>query len=109
MQKQQAEPRALVPVLRRFRLPITARVSIECGRPVRVTTGEPRWGTGQIVASAGPWRSSGHWWESTDHANRSELHAWDRDEWDVALHEGGVYRIFRDRVSDRWFVEGMMD
>ena len=107
--KGQPESRPLVPVLRRFRIPITARVSVECGRPVRVTTGESRWGRGQIVASTGPWRSSGHWWEATDHVNRSEIHAWDRDEWDVALHEGGVYRIFRDRGSDRWFVEGMVD
>lgn len=105
----QAGSQTLVPVLRRFRVPVTARVSVEHGRPVRVTTGQPRWGGGHIVASTGPWRSSGHWWDTTGAVNQSELNAWDRDEWDVALNGGGVYRIFRDRVSDRWFVEAMVD
>jgi protein ImuB len=34
---------------------------------------------------------------------------WSRDEWDVALADGAVYRIFRDRVTDRWFIEGVID
>ncbi len=105
----QTDPHTLVPILRRFRVPVTARVSVERGRPVRVITGHQRWGGGRIVASAGPWRSSGHWWGTADHIARNETHAWDRDEWDVALNDGGMYRIFRDRVSNRWFVEGMVD
>jgi hypothetical protein len=34
---------------------------------------------------------------------------WDRDEWDVALGDGAVYRIFRDRESDAWFIDAIVD
>jgi nucleotidyltransferase/DNA polymerase involved in DNA repair len=34
---------------------------------------------------------------------------WDRDEWDVALGDRAVYRVFRDRRTKRWYVEGMWD
>jgi hypothetical protein len=58
----------------------------------------------RVLAASGPWQSSGHWW------NRSL--AWAREEWDVALNMPagtGLYRIYRDRLQDRWFVEGMFD
>jgi hypothetical protein len=35
--------------------------------------------------------------------------AWDRDEWDVSLGDGGVYRIFRDRSTDAWFIDAIVD
>ena len=34
---------------------------------------------------------------------------WSRDEWDVALNDGAVYRIFRDRSTDAWFIEAIVD
>jgi len=34
---------------------------------------------------------------------------WNRDEWDVALSDGALYRIYRDRDRDRWFVDGIVD
>ena len=34
---------------------------------------------------------------------------WDRDEWDVALTDGPTYRLFRERHSDKWFLEGVVD
>jgi hypothetical protein len=34
---------------------------------------------------------------------------WNRDEWDVNLADGGVYRIYRDRERNRWFVDGVID
>ena len=34
---------------------------------------------------------------------------WNRDEWDVSLSDGGVYRIFRDRETDGWFIDGIFD
>ena len=34
---------------------------------------------------------------------------WNRDEWDVALADGGLYRIFEDRETGRWFVEAVVD
>ena len=92
----------LVPVLRRFRHPISARVTVEHGHPIRVSTSQPHSACGRVVTRAGPWRSSGHWWMSSPSL-------WDRDEWDVELSDGGVYRIFRDRDSLRWFVEGLVD
>ena len=109
-----SSPQRLAPVLRRFRMPVAAQVAVECGRPVRVATGRHRSGGGAIVASAGPWRSSGQWWESEAQAASTAnacttLRSWDRDEWDVALSDGGVYLIFQDRTSHRWFMEGMVD
>ncbi len=34
---------------------------------------------------------------------------WNRDEWDVALSDGAVYRIFRDRETDAWFIDAIVD
>jgi hypothetical protein len=34
---------------------------------------------------------------------------WDRDEWDVALSDGAVYRIFQDRGSGAWFIDAVVD
>ena len=35
--------------------------------------------------------------------------SWNRDEWDVSLSDGGVYRIFQDRDTDRWFIDAIVD
>jgi hypothetical protein len=99
-------------VLRRFRAPIAARVALEHGRPVRVTTDRRGMGGGRVERSAGPWRSSGDWWCSADaaytpHASRAT--PWNCDEWDVALHDGTTYRISHALDSDAWFVEGLVD
>jgi len=55
---------ALVSALRRYRQPIVARVTVANGRPIRVTTDRVGWGGGAVMASAGPWRTSGAWWEA---------------------------------------------
>ena len=52
----------LISVLRRFRVPVTARVTVDRGRPVRVATEHRSVDGGQVVMCAGPWRTSGHWW-----------------------------------------------
>ena len=39
----------------------------------------------------------------------SFLPPWNRDEWDAALADGAVYRIFRDRETDAWFVDAIVD
>lgn len=61
-------------------------------------------GGGRVVHAAGPWRTSGAWWESRK---------WDRDEWDVALTDGVTYRVFYERLPAEakveWFVEGVVD
>ena len=81
--------------LRVFRPPRPAQVSLREGLPVFVSAGRVR---GAVLDRAGPWRASGDWWDV----------AWSREEWDVALAVG-VYRIFRDRLREAWFVEGELD
>ncbi|HEY2152640.1 MAG TPA: hypothetical protein VGH34_17655 [Vicinamibacterales bacterium] len=34
---------------------------------------------------------------------------WDRDEWDVALGDGAVYRIFQERARGAWFIDAIVD
>jgi protein ImuB len=102
--------------LRRCRQPVPARVVAEHDRPVRVTTDRRGYAGGSVVHAAGPWRTSGEWWAGrarqageAGQAGRAGLSAWNRDEWDVSLSDGGVYRIFRDRDADAWFIDGIFD
>jgi protein ImuB len=98
-------------VLRRFRSPIPARVTLDQRRPVRVTTDRRGFGGGRVERSEGPWRSSGDWWVSADAAytHASRVAPWNSDEWDVTLHDGTTYRISHALDSDAWFVDGMVD
>jgi protein ImuB len=98
----------MVSALRRCRQPVPARVAAEHDRPVRVTTDRRGYAGGSVVHAAGPWRTSGAWWERAGGVPPF-LPYWNRDEWDVALSDGGVYRIFRDRDTDAWFVDGIFD
>jgi protein ImuB len=122
----------VVSALRRCRQPVPARVVTERDRPVRVTTDRRGFGGGDVTHAAGPWRTSGDWWAGragrAGEAGRSgdagteagvthpahppyqpHLPSWNRDEWDVALGDDGVYRIFRDRDTDAWFIDGIFD
>jgi protein ImuB len=85
--------------LRRCRHPVPARVAVVDGQPVRVTTDRRGFVDGPVLKRAGPWRTSGEWWQT----------GWNRDEWDVALSDGAVYRIFRDRKTDGWFIDAIAD
>ncbi len=96
-----------LPGFRRFRVPVPARVMAQAGKPVRVTTERRGLDGGSVTSVAGPWRTSGDWWLVEGDAARAE--GWNRDEWDVALADGGVYRIYRDRSRDRWFLDGIVD
>jgi protein ImuB len=73
---------------RYFRPPLEARVETEAGRPKHLWT---RMFQGEVMKIAGPWRTSGEWWKFL----------WDRDEWDVALSNGSLYRVYWDRGMDR--------
>jgi protein ImuB len=119
----------VVSALRRCRYPVPARVALVDDRPVRVTTDRRGFAGGAVLHCVGPWRTSGHWW--TGEAGRAgaagreagagvppplppippvpPLLPWDRDEWDVSLNDGGVYRIFRDRARDAWFIDAIVD
>lgn len=35
--------------------------------------------------------------------------AWDRDEWDIAMADGTVYRLAVERSVGQWFLEGVVD
>ncbi|MFN7914864.1 MAG: hypothetical protein U0Q55_05955 [Vicinamibacterales bacterium] len=188
LQPPTSESNQATSALRRCRQPIPARVVADAQlRPLRVTTDRRGFAGGTVLSSAGPWRTSGAWWEETgssevrtekvdvnvqkpeltslqpppsnlevrefftrdgdlvtvpSHTPRSpkpdarsqqpgadaaqsqepearrqpsrERHRrdggpWSRDEWDVALADGAVYRIFRDRVTDGWFIDGVVD
>jgi protein ImuB len=104
-----------VVALRRFRIPVPARVRTEDGRPVHVWARAGVDG-GRVETAAGPWRTSGAWWEEAPKGGDGRVHrrpkgegGWDRDEWDVALSDGVTYRLFRQRDDDRWAIEGVVD
>jgi protein ImuB len=93
---------SLAPVLRRFRPPVAVRVTMARGRPVQVAIDRRGMPGGPVARSAGPWRTSGAWWAS------ASAH-WDRDEWDIALGDGTICRLFQQRDTGTWFVEGVLD
>jgi protein ImuB len=96
-----------VVALRRFRHPIPIRVQMTHGKPSSIAMMQRGLSGGAVDSCAGPWRTSGGWWESK---GESRIPApWDRDEWDVALTSGPTYRLFRARHSDKWFLEGVVD
>ena len=89
-------------VLRRFRPPVVVRVGVERGRPASVAIERRGMPGGRVEQCAGPWRTSGAWWDSAG------VHC-DRDEWDVALSDGSLCRLFQDRETGRWCLAGVMD
>ncbi|HEY3883593.1 MAG TPA: hypothetical protein VGL62_00190, partial [Vicinamibacterales bacterium] len=110
-------------VLRRCRPPAAMCVSVARGRPVHVAPSRRGAPSGAIAHAAGPWRSSGDWWNrrqetedrrDTGHGTRDTAadqgpDAWSRDEWDIALASGPVCRIYLDRLTNVWFLEGTYD
>jgi protein ImuB len=94
--RPEASPATPRLALRAFRPPRLAQVSLRDGRPAFVSAPGVR---GAVAACAGPWRASGDWWDV----------AWSREEWDVSLATGGIYRVFRDRLRESWFVDGELD
>jgi protein ImuB len=83
--------------LRVFRPAIRAQVLALKGWPLEIFARGVR---GRVLDAAGPWRTSGDWWRED---------AWSRDEWDVALSDGALYLLYRDRRDGQWFVEGAYD
>ncbi len=90
-------------VMRRFRPPVAVRVLVDRGRPARVFIDRRGMPGGHVLQAAGPWRTSGAWWDASPGA------PWDRDEWDIALSDGSICRLFRDRLGDCWFLDGVLD
>ena len=114
--------------LRRFRFPVPARVVVNEGRPVRVQVERQGFSSGAILQAAGPWRTSGEWWNELGPVGRVgqvgqagnshqpnppyqsyQSQPWDRDEWDVAMADGTIYRLVVERGVGQWFLEGVVD
>jgi len=97
-----AEEKSAVTALRRFRPPLRASVTLENGHPVSLVC-RKKDVQGAVLWRAGPWRSSGDWWERE---------AWSRDEWDLAIRNGeaiSFHRLVHDLLGGGWFVEGTYD
>jgi protein ImuB len=93
----------LVTALRMFRPPVVVTVTMRAGRPQEIICSRRQEVGGEIVWAAGPWRSSGDWWEQQP---------WARDEWDIAVETTSgitLYRLVRDWLAGRWLVEGIYD
>jgi protein ImuB len=91
------EPSVARLCLRRFRPPRYAQVIVVNHHPVGVVSPSV---SGRVAMAKGPWRTSGEWWREG---------AWNRDEWDIALESGALYRLFQDTSGGRWFIEGSYD
>jgi protein ImuB len=90
-------PQSSIPARQAFRYfnpPLHATIDLINNRPVRLSASGIH---GKVLNAAGPWRTSGDWWTIT---------TWNRDEWDVALSNGSLYRIYHD---SHWFIEGSYD
>ena len=97
------EKMSAVIALRLFRPPLGASVTLREAKPVRMRCLEREDIAGEIVWTAGPWRSSGDW---------SEQEGWSREEWDIAVPAEtalALYRLVQDKLSGNWFVEGTYD
>lgn len=81
---------------RQFRPNLEAKVLTKRQKPFRVLSDRV---SGNIIHSAGPWRTSGGIWAAT---------SWDRDEWDIVLEDHAIYRIYLT-PSKNWFVCGSYD
>src|SRR5215468_7680362 len=109
--------RSPVTALRVFRPPLRATVTLRDGKPAYVICNQRKEIYGDILWIAGPWRSSGDWWEQD---------GWAHDEWDIATpvvsrqspvvgkssannNSLALYRLVHDLLSGRWFVQGTYD
>jgi len=93
----------LVTALRIFRPAVAVSVTLQDGKPARLACARRKELEGEVLWAAGPWRSSGDWWDQQ---------GWARDEWDVAVRgESAIalYRLVRDLLSGGWLVEGTYD
>ena len=95
----------LVTALRIFRPLIAVTVTCQDGSPSHICSTKQTHIAGEVLWAAGPWRSSGDWWEQD---------SWVRDEWDIAVQEKdksqiALYRLVHDLFGGRWMLEGSYD
>jgi hypothetical protein len=77
-----------------------------------VTSDRRGFAGGSVRQAVGPWKTSGEWWlpgaGKAGGAGRGQA-GWDRDEWDVALSDGGAYCVFLDHQTHAWFIDAVID
>jgi protein ImuB len=84
-------------------LPALAPIALE--RPLSIrslaqdTPGKPTI-HGVVKVASGPWCLEEEWWN---------VHAIARDYWDIELANGILYRLYRERASGDWFIDGVYD
>jgi protein ImuB len=103
LEKNAEDKMSVVIALRMFRPPLAAAVTLRETKPVRIRCLEREDIAGEIVWTAGPWRSAGDW---------AEQEGWSREEWDIAVpteNSLALYRLVQDKLSGNWFLEGMYD
>lgn len=97
--------------IRAIRPPLAVEVLLSRGAPEFVRG--PNLGA-RVVSMAGPWRRDGEWWSVADETAPPQLTIktagnFRRDYYELALADGGVYRVYRDLNSAQWFVDGIYD
>jgi protein ImuB len=97
VQRQLAPANQLHMAFRAFRPAPAAEVRLKHQKPTEVKAYGVQ---GAVRTAAGPWHSSGDWWTES---------RWTREEWDVDLSDGGLYRIYCCLDSQSWFVGGFYD
>lgn len=83
--------------MRLFRPALHARVRLAGCAPKAVTASCVK---GNVLRCAGPWKISGEWWTPA---------SWTREEWDVALDDGALYRIYCEVPAREWYVQAVYD
>lgn len=98
--------------LRIYRPALPAKVELHNQHPTNIVCFNVR---KPILVLAGPIKTNGEWWSES---------SWAREEWDVLVpalypkyprdtspkqQETALYRIYRDLLSNSWFVEGIYD
>ncbi len=94
---ERVAPRGRTAAFRLFRPPRPVEVLVARGRPAALQGASLR---GRVIDCAGPW---------TVAAAQVERAARALDCYDVALADGGTYRLVFDRLAGRWQVEGEYD
>ncbi len=84
--------------LRRSRPPEPVLVQVHGGAPRSLFYGGVQF---QIAAAAGPWQTSGSWWDE---------HSWQAEEWDAVVREPlQALRLLYQRAQKAWYVAGIYD
>jgi protein ImuB len=92
------EPQAALRLaLRVFRPALHARVRLAGIAPRQVIAPGVK---GTVLEAAGPWKISGEWWT---------VAPWVREEWDVELDDGAIYRIYYELNMREWYVHSVYD